>query len=64
MWEADMGVCERIGRALDYLEAVGVNEDTLTQIARRNGTTVAALCKLNKIDKDAVIRIGQRLRIK
>ena len=28
-----MGVCERIGRALDYLEAVGGNEDTLTQIA-------------------------------
>ncbi len=38
--------------------------DTLTQIARRNGTTVAALCKLNNIDKDSVIRIGQRLRIK
>ena len=38
--------------------------DTQTQSARRNGTTVAALCKLNKIDKDAVIRIGQRLRIK
>ena len=38
--------------------------DTLTQIARRNGTTVAALCELNNIDKDGVIRIGQRLRIK
>lgn len=38
--------------------------DTLTQIARRNNTTVAALCKLNNIDKDGVIRIGQRLRIK
>lgn len=28
-----MGVCERVGRALDYLAQAGVNEDTLTQIA-------------------------------
>lgn len=35
--------------------------DSLSRIARRNGTTVAALCRANRIDKDQVLRIGQRL---
>ena len=36
--------------------------DTLSAIARRNGTTVDKLCKKNGIKKDAVIRPGQTLR--
>lgn len=37
--------------------------DTLSAIARRNKTTVAALCKLNKIKQTTVIRPGQKLRV-
>ncbi len=38
--------------------------DSLSVIARRNGTTVSALCKLNGIKPTTVIRIGQRLRVR
>ena len=36
--------------------------DTLSGLARRYGTTVSKLCKLNKISASSIIRIGQRLR--
>lgn len=36
--------------------------DTLSGLARRYGTSVSALCKLNKISSKSIIRIGQRLR--
>lgn len=36
--------------------------DSLTAIARRNGTTVDQLCKKNGIKKDATIRPGQTLK--
>lgn len=39
------------------------NGDTLSEIARRNGTTVAKLKKLNKI-KGSSIRAGKKLRVK
>ncbi len=36
--------------------------DTLSSIARRNGTTVARLCKINRISTRSKLRIGQRIR--
>lgn len=36
--------------------------DTLSSIARRHRTSVAALCKLNRIRSGSKLRIGQRLR--
>jgi murein DD-endopeptidase MepM/ murein hydrolase activator NlpD len=38
--------------------------DTLTSIARRNGTSVNAICKLNRIKQTSTLRLGQRLRLK
>lgn len=37
--------------------------DTLGAIARRNGTTVSRLCKLNNITTKTTLRIGRSLRI-
>lgn len=36
--------------------------DTLTSIARRNRTTVALLCKMNRISTRSKLRVGQRIR--
>lgn len=38
--------------------------DTLSGIAYRNGTTVNALCRLNGIKADAVLRIGRTIRVR
>ncbi len=38
--------------------------DNLTRIAAKNGTTVAQLCKLNKISNKSNIAIGRTLRVK
>lgn len=38
--------------------------DTLSSIAVENNTTVSILCKLNKIKKSSVLRVGQKLRVK
>lgn len=38
--------------------------DTLSSIARRNGTTVKALCRLNNIKPTTTLRVGKRLRVK
>ena len=38
--------------------------DTLGGIARKYGTTVNAICKLNGINSKKVLRIGQRLRVR
>ena len=38
--------------------------DTLTAIARKYHTSVAKLCKLNKIKENAVLQIGRKLRVK
>lgn len=38
--------------------------DTLSKIARRHGTTVSKLCKLNGIKATKTLQIGQRLRVK
>ena len=40
-----------------------VRGDNLSGIARRYGTTVANLCKLNNISSKSILRIGQKLRI-
>jgi len=37
--------------------------DTLSAIARRNGTTVKALCQLNKIKETTVLQIGKKIRV-
>ncbi len=38
--------------------------DTLYSIARRNGTTVAALCRLNNIKETSVLSLGQKIKLK
>ena len=38
--------------------------DTLGAIARRNGTTVNTLCRLNGLKKTSIIRPGQRLKLR
>ena len=38
--------------------------DTLGKIARRYGTTVAQLCRLNGISETSILRIGQKIRLK
>ena len=38
--------------------------DTLSGIARRHGTSVAALCRLNGIRETDLLRIGRRLRVR
>ena len=38
--------------------------DTLSKIAKRNGTTVRRLCQLNGIKETTVLRIGRNLRIR
>ncbi|MBO6606397.1 M23 family metallopeptidase [Psychroserpens sp.] len=37
--------------------------DTLSRISRRNNVSVASLCKTNSINRNSVIKIGQRLII-
>ena len=36
--------------------------DTLSSIARRHGTSVSTLCKLNRLSQRSVLRIGQSIR--
>lgn len=38
--------------------------DSLSSIAVEHNTTVSILCKINKIKKSSVLRIGQKLRVK
>lgn len=38
--------------------------DTLGKIARNNGTTVNALCRLNGIKSTSTLRIGQKIRVR
>ena len=38
--------------------------DNLGKIARRHGTTVNNICKLNRISSRKTLRVGQRLRVK
>ncbi len=38
--------------------------DTLSRIAQKNGTSIKALCKLNKIDENAILSLGKKLRVK
>lgn len=38
--------------------------DTLSKIARANGTTVRALCQLNGIKETSVLRVGQKLKLR
>lgn len=38
--------------------------DTLSAIARRNGTTVRALCQLNGIKETTILQIGRKLRVR
>lgn len=37
--------------------------DTLSKIARSIGTTISELCALNGMNREAVLRIGQRIRV-
>ena len=38
--------------------------DTLYKIARRNGTTVKAICRLNNMKENATLRVGKRIRVR
>lgn len=48
----------------DAVHHVVRSGDTLWDIARRNGTTVGAICQLNGIARTTKLRIGRTLRIK
>jgi LysM repeat protein len=37
--------------------------DTLSRIAIKNETSVANICKLNGISRNAIIKVGQTLRV-
>jgi len=37
--------------------------DTLSKIAQRSGTSITELCTLNGLDKNSILRIGQRIRV-
>jgi murein DD-endopeptidase MepM/ murein hydrolase activator NlpD len=39
------------------------NGDSLGKIAKRNHTTVKALCKKNKIKENTILRLGQKIKI-
>lgn len=41
-----------------------VSGDCLSTIARRYKTTVAAICKLNKIEENAILQLNKTLRVK
>ena len=38
--------------------------ETLSSIARKYGTTVSTLCRLNGIKETTILSIGRRLRVK
>ena len=38
--------------------------DTLSKIAKKNGTTVRNICRLNGIKETTTLRIGRRLRVR
>ncbi len=38
--------------------------DTLSKIARKNGTTIQHLCELNGISQNSTLRIGQKLKLR
>jgi len=38
--------------------------DTLSQIAKQHHTTVAALCRLNKISKNTTLKLGRKLKVR
>lgn len=38
--------------------------DTLSAIAKKYGTTVDKLCSINKISKNSVLRLGQKVRVR
>lgn len=38
--------------------------DTLSKIAKRNGTTIKRLCQLNGIKETAILSVGKRLRVR
>ena len=38
--------------------------DTLSHIAARNGTSINTLCKLNKITKNKLLKLGQSIRVR
>ncbi len=49
-----------ITKTIDYTVVKG---DTLYRIAKNNGMSVADLLSLNKLDNNAVIKVGQKLKI-
>ena len=38
--------------------------DTLSKIAKRNGTSVKRLCQLNGIKETSTLRVGQKLKLR
>jgi membrane-bound lytic murein transglycosylase D len=58
---ADAGPATRTGRRAAGVTYRVRRGDSLTHVARRHGTTVGELQRLNGLRKDAPLRIGQRL---
>lgn len=59
-----MCTCCREGeeRLVDYYTVR--SGDTLARIARKNGTSVRDICRLNGIKETTALRVGQRLKVK
>lgn len=58
--KTDMYVYQKNTREIYYKVRSG---DTLSGIAAKNGTSVASICKMNGIARNATIRVGQTLRV-
>ena len=63
--EADRLEAERIEAEMKAAQYHTVRSgDTLGALARRYGTSVSAICRLNGIKSTSTLRIGQKLRVK
>lgn len=58
--ESKMAATKVVPKQITYTIKKG---DTLSSIAKKHGTTVSKLCKLNKISKNTKLQIGKKLYI-
>ncbi len=59
--ESQVAATQVVPKHVTYIVKKG---DTLGAIAKRNGTSVKAICKLNGIKENSILRIGQKLLVK
>ena len=70
--EADIGTAaalssakqtENVSKVTKTIDYTVVKGDTLYGIARKNGISVAELLEINKLESNAVIKVGQKIKI-